>query len=78
MYKRQVQNLTVDMLYEAPLAMEKEHLAEIVCNSLKLDCPEPDLDDWKAMVKAAKNPTKEVTVALVGKYIALHLSLIHI
>ena len=67
-----VQNLTVDMLYEAPLAMEKEHLAEIVCNSLKLDCPEPDLDDWKAMVKAAKNPTKEVTVALVGKYIALH------
>ena len=67
-----VQNLTVDMLYEAPLAMEKEHLAEIVCNSLKLDCPEPDLDDWKAMVKAAKNPTREVTVALVGKYIALH------
>ena len=67
-----VQNLTVDMLYEAPLAMEKEHLAEIVCESLKLDCPEPDLDDWKAMVKSAKNPTKEVTVALVGKYIALH------
>ena len=67
-----VQNLTVDMLYEAPLAMEKEHLAEIVCESLKLDCPEPDLDDWKAMVKSAKNPTKEVTVALVGKYITLH------
>ena len=67
-----VQNLTVDMLYEAPLAMEKEHLAEIVCESLNLDCPEPDLDDWKAMVKSAKNPTKEVTVALVGKYIALH------
>ena len=52
--------------------MEKEHLAEIVCESLNLDCPEPDLDDWKAMVKSAKNPTKEVTVALVGKYIALH------
>ena len=67
-----VQNLTVEMLYEAPLAMEKEHLAEIVCESLNLDCPEPDLDDWKAMVKSAKNPTKEVTVALVGKYIALH------
>ena len=67
-----VQNLTVDMLYEAPLAMEKEHLAEIVCESLNLDCPEPDLDDWEAMVKSAKNPTKEVTVALVGKYIALH------
>ena len=67
-----VQNLTLDLLYEAPLAMEKEHLAEIVCQSLNLDCPEPDLEDWKAMVEAAKNPTQEVTVALVGKYIALH------
>ena len=67
-----VQNLTVDMLYEAPLAMEKEHLAEIACECLKLDCPAPDLDEWKAMVQSAKNPTREVTVALVGKYIALH------
>ena len=60
------------MLYEAPLAMEKEHLAEIACECLKLDCPAPDLDEWKAMVQSAKNPTREVTVALVGKYIALH------
>ena len=67
-----IQNLTVDMLYEAPLALEKEHLAEIVCKSLNLDCPEPDLDEWRAMVKAAKNPTAEVNVAIVGKYIALH------
>lgn len=67
-----IQNLTVDMLYEAPLAMEKEHLAEIACECLKLDCPAPDLDEWKAMVQSAKNPTQEVTVALVGKYIALH------
>ena len=67
-----IQNLTVDMLYEAPLAMEKEHLAEIACECLKLDCPAPDLDEWKAMVQSAKNPTREVTVALVGKYIALH------
>ncbi len=67
-----VQNLTVPMLYEAPLAMEKEHLAEIVCEELKLDCPEPDLAGWKAMVENAKNPTKVVNVALVGKYIALH------
>ncbi len=67
-----IQNLTVDMLYEAPLALEKEHLAEIACKSLNLDCPEPDLDEWRAMVKAAKNPTTEVNVAIVGKYIALH------
>ena len=67
-----LQNLDVDILYEAPLAMEKEHLAEVACNCLKLDCPEPDLSDWIQMVDAWKNPTKDVTVALVGKYISLH------
>lgn len=67
-----LQNLDVPVLYEAPLAMDKEHLAEVVCQSLHLDCPEPDLDEWKKMVDDLKNPTKEVTVALVGKYIALH------
>ncbi|HEX3021957.1 MAG TPA: CTP synthase [Lachnospiraceae bacterium] len=67
-----MQNLDVETLYEAPLAMEKEHLANVVCECLKLDCPEPDLAEWESMVKALKNPTKEVTVALVGKYTALH------
>lgn len=67
-----LQNLDVDFLYEAPLAMEREHLAEIACKCLGLDCPEPDLDNWRKMVHAAKHPTKDVTVALVGKYIALH------
>lgn len=67
-----LQNLDVDLLYEAPIAMEKEHLAEIVCECLGLECPEPDLADWKAMIENAKNPTREVSVALVGKYVALH------
>ena len=30
-------------------------------------CPEPQLGDWKQMVDALKNPTSEVTIALVGK-----------
>lgn len=67
-----LQNLDVDILYEAPLAMEKEHLAEVACECLQLECPEPDLEDWEAMVTAWKNPTKSVKVALVGKYIQLH------
>ncbi len=67
-----LQNLDVEYLYEAPLAMEKEHLAEVACKCLHLDCPEPDLTDWKAMVEALRHPTDEVTVALVGKYVALH------
>ncbi len=37
-----LQNLDVEYLYEAPLAMEKEHLAQVACECLHLDCPEPD------------------------------------
>lgn len=70
--KHVLQNLDVEYLYEAPLAMENENLAGAVCECLKLDCPEPDLKDWREMVDYLKNPTTEVTVALVGKYIQLH------
>ncbi len=67
-----LQNLDVEYLYEAPLAMEKEHLAQVACQCLKLDCPEPDLTDWINMVDALRHPTREVEVALVGKYTQLH------
>jgi CTP synthase len=67
-----LQNLDVEYLYEAPLAMEKENLAQVACGCLKLDCPEPDLSDWIEMVDALRHPTKEVEIALVGKYIQLH------
>ena len=67
-----LQNLDVEYLYEAPLAMEEEHLAQVVCECLHLNCPEPDLKDWKEMVNYLRNPNTEVTVALVGKYTQLH------
>ena len=67
-----LQNLDVEYLYEAPLAMEKENLAKTACECLNLDCPEPDLSDWKSMVNDLRHPDKEVRIALVGKYTALH------
>lgn len=67
-----IQNLDVEVLYELPLVMEEEHLAQVACESLHLPCPEPDLKDWAAMIDNWKHPEKEVTVALVGKYIQLH------
>lgn len=70
--KHVIQNLDVETLYEAPLAMEKEHLADIACECLRLDCPTPDLAEWEAMVHNLKNPDKEVSIALVGKYTQLH------
>ena len=67
-----MQNLDVETLYEAPLAMEKEHLADVACECLHLDCPEPDMKEWQTMVDTLKNLQKDVTVALVGKYTTLH------
>ena len=67
-----LQNLDVEYLYEAPLAMEEEHLAQVTCKCLNLECPTPDLTDWKDMVNALRHPNKEVDIALVGKYIQLH------
>ncbi|WMC93357.1 CTP synthase [Kineothrix sp. MB12-C1] len=67
-----LQNLDVEYLYEAPLAMERENLAQVVCECLRLPCPEPDLEDWKRMVNDLRHPEAEVEIAVVGKYIQLH------
>ncbi|MCI8511907.1 MAG: CTP synthase [Lachnospiraceae bacterium] len=67
-----LQNLDVEYLYEAPLMMERERLAHVVCSCLKLPCPEAKLGGWRQMVEALKNPQSEITIALVGKYTQLH------
>ena len=70
-----IENLDLDTLYEIPLALENEGLAKVVCRKLGLDDPEPQLDEWKAMVKVAKellSSKESVTISLVGKYVALH------
>ena len=67
-----LQNLDVEYLYEAPLAMEKENLAQVVCESLQIPCPEPDLRDWKDMVNSLRHPETDVESARVGKYSQLH------
>jgi CTP synthase len=67
-----LQNLDLKYLYEAPLMMEKEHLAQVACECLHLPCPEPDLTDWKSMVDTLYSLDHKVSVALVGKYTQLH------
>ncbi len=67
-----LQNEDMEYLYEVPLALERENLAGVVLDCLGLDSPEPDLKDWQEMVDYLHTPNKEVTVALVGKYVSLH------
>ncbi len=66
-----LENRDLDCLYEVPLALEEEHLAEVVCGNLKLPCPEPDLSEWRSMVNTFRHPAGEVRIALVGKYTQL-------
>ena len=67
-----IENLTLPCLYEAPLMLEKSGFSKVVCRELGIDAPEPDLAEWIGMVDSIKSRTKEVTIGLVGKYVALH------
>lgn len=67
-----LQNLDAKSLYEVPLLMEEEHLAQAVCESLNIPCPEPDLAGWRQLVHDCHNPESETRIALVGKYVELH------
>ena len=67
-----IPNLTAGLLYEVPLMLEREGLADVVVRRLGLICHMPDLTEWATMVHRAKNPVGAVEIALVGKYVALH------
>ena len=66
-----IQNLTAPSLYEVPMMLEEEGLAECVCEHLKLNNPKPDLADWIEMINRQKAASKTVNIGLVGKYVAL-------
>jgi len=66
-----IENLDLPLLYAVPLALEKEGLAEIVCQRFGFGPCVPDLKEWEDMVDALTHPEHQVTIALVGKYAAL-------
>ena len=61
----------VDDLYKIPEMMHAQGLDDIVTKQLQLDLPEADLSEWQAIVEAKRNPTSEVNIAMVGKYMDL-------
>ena len=67
-----IENLTLPVLYEAPLMLEKAHLSDIVCRDLNLKSHKPDLADWEHMIERIKTREKLVRIGLVGKYVELH------
>ncbi len=68
-----IQNLDAPTLYEVPLMLEAEGLADITCRKLNLENHTPDLSEWTAMVEREKGIGQKMTrIALVGKYVELH------
>ncbi|MCQ2610576.1 MAG: CTP synthase [Treponema sp.] len=67
-----IENLTLPVLYQAPLMLEKQNLSQIVCNKLGLNVPPCNLTDWNGMLEKIQTRTKKVTIGLVGKYVQLH------
>ncbi len=66
-----IENRTAPSLYEVPMMLEAEGLTDSVCYHLGLENKKPNLDDWIAMVERRKNANRDVTIGLVGKYVAL-------
>ncbi|MEJ2142607.1 MAG: CTP synthase [Gammaproteobacteria bacterium] len=61
----------VDTIYKIPADLHSQGLDEIVVEKLRLSAPQADLSEWNKVTEAMANPTGEVTIAMVGKYVDL-------
>ena len=66
-----VESLDAETIYDVPLLMKEQNLAEVALRKLNLPISEPDLKDWEAFLKKLKNPKEKVEIGLVGKYVEL-------
>ena len=62
--------IDADTIYRIPLLLNEQNLDDIVVEQLRLDVPPADLSEWKDVVDAITHPKEEVSVAIVGKYVA--------
>lgn len=67
-----IENMTLPVLYEAPMMLEENNFSDIVCRELHIDLPAGDMTEWKHMLDRIKARENHVKIALVGKYVQLH------
>ena len=67
-----IDNQNVEDVYLVPEALHDEGLDELVCTKLELGCDEADLSGWRELARAIRAKRDDVTIALVGKYVAVH------
>ena len=61
----------VKSIYKIPIQLNRQKVDDIVTDKLHLSCKKPELNDWKTVTEAHTNPTNEVAIAMVGKYMDL-------
>ncbi|MEM7388410.1 MAG: CTP synthase [Pseudomonadota bacterium] len=61
----------VESIYKIPALLKSQELDNFVCRRFYLECPEADLSEWEQVLYQESNPTGEVTIGMVGKYIEL-------
>jgi CTP synthase len=67
-----IENMTVPILYEAPMMLEESNFSEIVCRELSLPLAYCDMEEWTDMLDRIRKRDKSVRIAIVGKYVKLH------
>ena len=66
-----IQSIDVETIYDVPIKMMEEGLDKVVLNKLKLISKPPKLDHWKSFLYKYKNPKRNLSIGLVGKYVEL-------
>ena len=67
-----IQSIDVETIYDVPMKMRDEGLDRVTLEKLKIDESEPNLDKWKNFLHRLKNPTHQINIGLVGKYVELN------
>ena len=68
-----IESIDADTIYDVPLLMQEERFDEVVLNKLGMDGGETEanLTSWKDFLHRYKNPSRQVRIGLVGKYVEL-------
>ena len=61
----------VDSIYKIPALLKAQGLDQLVTKRFGIDCQEADLHEWENVIYQEANPTGEITIGMVGKYIEL-------
>lgn len=61
----------VSSIYQIPALLKSQSLDDLVCRRFHIDAPQADLVEWEQVLYQESNPTGEVTIGMVGKYVEL-------